>query len=65
MESSETSLWPRFPQTGDPSTGIDQETYDNLVRYTKYASASYQTLCPRPMGNTLVGEASTLISWQV
>ncbi|KIM69610.1 hypothetical protein SCLCIDRAFT_102679 [Scleroderma citrinum Foug A] len=64
MESSETSLWPRFPQTGDPSTGIDQETYDNLVRYTKYASASYQTLCPRPMGNTLVGEASTLISWQ-
>jgi len=64
MESSATSLWPRFLRTGDPSTGIDEETYDNFVRYTKYASASYQTLCPRPMGNTLVGEASTLIPWQ-
>lgn len=60
MEDS--GVWPRLPRTGDPSTGIDRETYDDLVRYTKYASASYQTLCPRPLGNTLVGEASPLIS---
>ncbi|KAJ3505829.1 hypothetical protein NLJ89_g7212 [Agrocybe chaxingu] len=36
------------------ANGIDQTTYDNLVRHTKYSSAVYQWICPRPLGNTLV-----------
>ncbi|KIJ68022.1 hypothetical protein HYDPIDRAFT_107601 [Hydnomerulius pinastri MD-312] len=54
--------WPHFPRVGDPSTGVDQTTYDNLVRYTKYASGAYQVLCPRPMGNTLVEQFTDLIT---
>ncbi|KAG6334587.1 hypothetical protein ID866_4497 [Astraeus odoratus] len=54
--------WPRFPRTGDPSTGIDEKTYDSLVRYTKYASATYHILCPRPLGNTLVGQFTDIIT---
>ena len=50
--------WPRFPRSDDPTVGVDQQTYDNLVRYTKYASGAYQLLCPRPMGNTLVAQVS-------
>jgi hypothetical protein len=46
--------WPRFPHSDDPSVGVDQGTYDNLVRYTKYASGAYRVLCPRPMGNALI-----------
>lgn len=34
--------------------GIPQETYDDLVRYTKYSSGAYHLLCIRPLGNTLV-----------
>ncbi|KAL4073776.1 Alpha/Beta hydrolase protein [Scleroderma citrinum] len=52
----------RFPRVGDPSTGIDQKTYANLVLYTKYASASYMTPCPRPLGNTLVGEFTNIVT---
>lgn len=48
--------WPHFPRVSDPSVGVDQTTYDNLARYTKYASGAYQVLCPRPMGNTLVAQ---------
>ncbi|KAF8549764.1 alpha/beta-hydrolase [Imleria badia] len=46
--------WPHFPRSNDLPVGVDQRTYDNLVRYTKYASGAYQVLCPRPMGNTLI-----------
>lgn len=49
---------PRFPRSDDPSAGVDQQTYENLVRYTKYASGAYQVLCPRPMGNTLIVQVS-------
>ncbi|KAI6033274.1 hypothetical protein F5J12DRAFT_800046 [Pisolithus orientalis] len=52
--------WPQFHREDDPSTGIDQKTYHNLVLYTRYASAAYQPMCPRPMGNTLVGQVCTL-----
>jgi len=38
----------------DPSDGVPEEVYNELVRYTKYASGAYQVLCPRPMGNKLV-----------
>lgn len=55
---STTTTWPRLPRVGDPANGISKETYDDLVRYTKYASGAYQILCPRPMGNTLVGKVS-------
>ena len=36
--------------------GIEQQVYDDLVRYTKYSSAVYQKVCPRPLGNTLVAQ---------
>lgn len=49
--------WPHFPGTvHDPEKGIPEELYNELVRYTKYASGAYQVLCPRPMGNTLVAQ---------
>lgn len=35
-------------------SGIDQTTYNDLERYTKYSSAVYQWICPKPLGNTLV-----------
>lgn len=43
-----------------PKEGIEQQVYDNLVRYTKYSSAVYQKLCPRPLGNTLVAQVRAL-----
>ncbi|KIK80707.1 hypothetical protein PAXRUDRAFT_833371 [Paxillus rubicundulus Ve08.2h10] len=54
--------WPHFPRVNDPSIGVDQTTYDNLVRYTKYASGAYQVLCPRPMGNALVAQFMDLVT---
>ncbi|KAI6002878.1 Alpha/Beta hydrolase protein [Pisolithus albus] len=54
--------WLRYPREDDPGAGIDQETYDNLVLYSKYASAAYQPLCPRPMGNTLIGQFTSVVT---
>ncbi|KAN0091398.1 Alpha/Beta hydrolase fold [Tylopilus felleus] len=54
--------WPHFPRTDDPTVGVDQQTYDNLVRYTKYASGAYQLLCPRPLGNILVIEFQDIVT---
>ncbi|KAF9650877.1 alpha/beta-hydrolase [Thelephora ganbajun] len=45
---------------GYPRGGIEQQAYDDLVRYTKYSSAVYQTLCIRPLGNTLVAQFSEI-----
>jgi len=42
--------------------GISQNTYDELVQYTKYSSAAYQMICPRPLGNKLVGSFSNLLT---
>ena len=39
--------------------GVEQPVYDDLVRYTKYSSAVYQKICPRPLGNTLVSQVRT------
>lgn len=36
--------------------GIEQQVYDDLVRYTKYSSAVYEKVCPRPLGNSLVAQ---------
>ena len=58
--------WPHFPHSNDPTVGVDQGTYDNLVRYTKYASGAYQVLCPRPMGNTLILQVSAnVVTWRL
>jgi hypothetical protein len=40
--------------------GVEQQVFDDLVRYTKYSSAAYQKLCLRPLGNTLVAQVRTL-----
>lgn len=34
--------------------GINETVYNDLVFYAKYCAASYGSVCPRPMGNTLV-----------
>ncbi|KAH9484947.1 putative feruloyl esterase A [Psilocybe cubensis] len=44
------------PLVESRANGIDQTTYDNLVRYTKYSSAVYQWLCPKPLGNKLIDQ---------
>ncbi|PPQ63693.1 hypothetical protein CVT24_004578 [Panaeolus cyanescens] len=44
------------PALESRQSGISQSVYDNLVRYTKYSSAVYQWICPRPLGNTLVDQ---------
>lgn len=45
---------------GYPKRGIEQQIYDDLVRYTKYSSAVYQKVCLRPLGNTLVAQVRIL-----
>ncbi|TFK74281.1 alpha/beta-hydrolase [Pluteus cervinus] len=42
-------------------TGISQSVYNDLVRYTQYSSAAYQLLCPYPLGNTLIDQASPFL----
>ncbi|KAJ8583318.1 alpha/beta-hydrolase [Rhizopogon salebrosus TDB-379] len=54
--------WPHFPDMHDPSNGISEGLYDELVKYTKYASGAYQPLCPRPMGNALVIQFTDVIT---
>ena len=44
---------------GYPKGGVEQQVYDDLVRYTKYSSAVYQEICLRPLGNTLVSQVRT------
>lgn len=46
----------------DPDKGIPEDLYNELVRYTKYASGAYQVLCPRPMGNVLVTQFTDMIT---
>ena len=57
------SCWLAFTLTASASpllqnraNGIDQSTYNDLERYTKYSSAAYQLVCPRPLGNKLVNQ---------
>jgi len=38
----------------ESQAAIDQATYDDLVLYTKYSSAVYQSICPHPLGDILV-----------
>ncbi len=39
-------------------SSVSMRTYEKLKRFAKYASAVYQFLCPRPLGNTLVQSVS-------
>ncbi|KAJ6476485.1 lipase [Mycena vitilis] len=36
------------------SRAISASLYDDFVLYTKYSSAAYQPLCPKPLGKTLI-----------
>ncbi|KAI0267107.1 Alpha/Beta hydrolase protein [Gloeopeniophorella convolvens] len=45
-----------------PAAGISPNVYGELAHYARYASAVYQTLCPRPLGNTLVASFTNLIT---
>ena len=49
-----TLLVAASPVLESRQSGIDQTTYNDLERYTKYSSAVYQWICPKPLGNTLV-----------
>jgi len=51
-----------WPRPHSPSTGIPADVYADLVRFTKYASAVYQFICPRPLGNVLVSEFTNLLT---
>jgi len=50
----------KMKEGGDGS--ISATTYDELERFAKYASAAYQFVCPRPLGNTLVRTVSVVSS---
>jgi hypothetical protein len=39
-------------------SNVSVQTYEELGLYTKYSSAVYQFLCPRPLGNSLVRSVS-------
>jgi len=41
---------------------IQPTAYDELVHYTKYSSAVYQKVCPRPLGNHLVAQFAELVT---
>ncbi|TFY71631.1 hypothetical protein EVG20_g1384 [Dentipellis fragilis] len=45
-----------------PVGGIPDSTYDELVRFTKFSSAVYQFICPRPLGSTLVESFTSIIT---
>ncbi|KAJ6517398.1 alpha/beta-hydrolase [Mycena vitilis] len=36
------------------SRAIPASLYDDFILYTKYSSAAYQPLCPKPLGKTLI-----------
>ncbi|PPQ90550.1 hypothetical protein CVT25_015864 [Psilocybe cyanescens] len=44
------------PLVESRANGIDETTYNNLERYTKYSSAVYQWICPKPLGNKLIDQ---------
>jgi hypothetical protein len=51
----ETAEPPQSPLLSRPvDGGISEDIYSELVLFTKYSSAIYQFICPRPLGNKLV-----------
>lgn len=49
---------PEQPEDNPHDSSVSMHTYDELELFAKYASAVYQFLCPRPLGNTLVRSVS-------
>ncbi|KAH9961559.1 alpha/beta-hydrolase [Russula dissimulans] len=47
---------------GEGDGCISAATYDELERFARYASAAYQLLCPRPLGNTLVRTFANVVT---
>ncbi|KAJ7764326.1 alpha/beta-hydrolase [Mycena metata] len=43
-----------FASSTETPGPISDSLYEDFVRYTKYSSAAYETVCPCPLGNTLV-----------
>ena len=55
-EQSPLAMLRRPPPEEDNAQerSVSVDTYGELERFAKYASAADQFLCPRPLGNTLV-----------
>jgi len=66
LDSEQSALSPpsELEQADDNlhDSSVSMHTYDELERFAKYASAVYQFLCPRPLGNTLVRSFSNVIT---
>lgn len=46
---------PQSPLLSRPDDGgISEDIFSELVLFTKYSSAIYQLICPRPLGNTRI-----------
>ena len=61
LEQSPLSMLRRpSPEDSDNTyvRDVSAHTYGELELFAKYASAAYQYLCPRPLGNTLVRSVS-------
>ena len=61
LEQSPLSMLRRpSPEDSDNTyvKDVSAHTYGELELFAKYASAAYQYLCPRPLGNTLVRSVS-------
>lgn len=48
------------PVHGPP--GVSEDIYSELLLFAKYSSAVYQSICPRPLGNTLVESFSNVLT---
>ncbi|SRR6266404_1025281 len=44
----------QFPLFPPIRGGISEDVYSELLLFAKYSSAVYQSVCPRPLGHTLV-----------
>ncbi|THH14905.1 hypothetical protein EW146_g5497 [Bondarzewia mesenterica] len=49
-------------ETFSEISGISLSTYAELTLFTKYSSAAYQPICPRPLGNTLVASFKNILT---
>ncbi|KAN0138436.1 alpha/beta-hydrolase [Lactarius tabidus] len=59
----ETAEPPQSPLLSRPvDGGISEDIYSELVLFTKYSSAIYQFICPRPLGNKLVKSFANVLT---
>lgn len=57
-----TAIASPLPALESRAYGVDQSTYSELERYAKYSSATYQWICPRPLGNKVVSKVYAAFS---